>query len=67
LLQALQQWSTMSSKDLKTRVRKPVLAHELPDVLLRVQFRAFRGQRDQRDAGRNVQAGGEMPSSLTFP
>jgi hypothetical protein len=36
-----------------------------PDVLLRVQFRAFiRRQRDERDVGRDGQAMGEMPAGL---
>jgi hypothetical protein len=46
---------------LEDPVREPVIAHELPDVLLRVQFRAFGRQRDQRDIGRDDQVAGEMP------
>ena len=45
-------------------VRQPIVAHELPDVLLRVQFRAFRRQPDQRDIRRDVQAAREMPAGL---
>ena len=45
-------------------VREPIVAHELPDVLLRVQFRTLRGQRDQGDIVGDVQAGREMPSGL---
>src|SRR6185437_207932 len=45
-------------------VSEPVIAHELPDVLLRVQFRTFGGQRDERDVGWNVELAGQMPSGL---
>src|SRR5271156_4615086 len=45
-------------------VREPVVAHELPDVFLRVQLRAFCRQCDERDVGRNDQAAGEMPAGL---
>ena len=45
-------------------VRQPIVAHELPDVLLRVQFRAFCRQLDQRDIGRDVEAAREMPAGL---
>ena len=64
LFQASQQWSTMSSKDLKISVREPVVAHELPGVFLRVQLRAFCRQWDERDVGRNGQAAGEIPAGL---
>jgi len=45
-------------------VREPVFAHELPDVFLRVQLRAFGRERDQGDVGRDDQAGRKMPSGL---
>ena len=45
-------------------VREPIIAHELPDILLGVQLRAFRRQGDQRDIGRNFQAAREMPAGL---
>ena len=45
-------------------VREPIIAHELPDIFLRVQFGAFGRQCDQRDIGRDDQAAGEMPSGL---
>ena len=45
-------------------VRQPVVAHELPQVLDRVQFRASWRQRHQRDVGRNDQFGRSVPSSL---
>jgi hypothetical protein len=45
-------------------VRKPIFPHELPDVFLRVQFRAFGRQWDQRDIGRDDQSAREMPISL---
>ena len=41
---------------LEDPVREPVFAHELPDVFLGVQLRAFGRQRDQRDVGRDDQA-----------
>ena len=34
-------------------VREPVVAHILPDVFNRVEFRAFRRQRDNGDIGGN--------------
>jgi hypothetical protein len=40
------------------------VAQELPDVCLRVQFRAFGRRRDQRDIGPDDQGAGEMPSGL---
>ena len=49
---------------LEDPVREPVFAHELPDVFLRVQLRAFGRQRDQRDVGRDDQATRKMPSGL---
>ncbi len=36
-------------------VGEPVIADELPDILLRVQLRRARRQRQQRDVGRNVE------------
>ena len=43
LFHASQQWSTMSLERFEDPVREPVfVAHELPDVFLRVQFWAFR-------------------------
>ena len=45
-------------------VGEPVVAHELPDVFLGVQFRAFGWQWDERDVGRNDQPRGEMPAGL---
>ena len=34
-------------------VRESIVAHILPDVLDRIEFRAFRRQRDNGDIGRN--------------
>ena len=34
-------------------VREPVVAHILPDIFNRVEFRAFRRQRDNGDIGGN--------------
>ena len=45
-------------------VREPVVAHELPDVFLRVELRAFGRQRDQGDVGRDDRLAGEMPAGL---
>ncbi len=45
-------------------VGEPVVAHELPDVFLRVQLRALRRQWNQRDVGRDGELGGEMPAGL---
>lgn len=45
-------------------VRQPVVAHELPDVLDRVELRAPGRQRQQGDVGRYDQFGRSMPSSL---
>ncbi len=45
-------------------VRQPVVAHELPDVLDRIEFRAFRWQGQQGDIVGDRQIGGEMPSGL---
>ena len=45
-------------------VRQPVVAHELPHVLDRVELRAPRRQGHQRDVGRHDQFGRSMPSGL---
>lgn len=45
-------------------VRKPVVAHELPDVLDRVEFGTPRRQRHERDIGRHDQLGRSMPPGL---
>src|SRR5215210_6552562 len=45
-------------------VGEPVLAHELPDVLDRVQLRGFGGQRHERDVVGDHQPLGLMPSRL---
>ena len=45
-------------------VREPVFAHELPDVLDRVQFGAFRWQRDDADVFRYIQLVGDVPACL---
>ena len=34
-------------------VREPVVAHVLPDIFDRIEFRAFRRQRDNGDIGGN--------------
>jgi hypothetical protein len=45
-------------------VRKPVISHELPDVLLWVEFRAFGRQRHNGDVLRDCESAGEMPAGL---
>lgn len=45
-------------------VRQPVVTHELPDVLDRVQLVAFRRKRHQRDVGRHDEMAGQVPTSL---
>jgi hypothetical protein len=45
-------------------VREPVVAHILPDIFDRIEFRAFRRQRDDGDIGGNHQSCRQMPSGL---
>ena len=45
-------------------VGKPVVAHELPDVFDRVQFRRSWRQEQERDVGRDQQFVGGMPAGL---
>ena len=45
-------------------VREPVVAHELPDVLDRVELGAFRRQGDNGDVGRHDEARRHVPASL---
>ena len=45
-------------------VGEPVIAHELPDVLDRVQFGAFGRQWQQGDIGRHLECCRRMPSGL---
>ena len=45
-------------------VRQPVVAHELPDVLLRVQLRALRWQGHDGDVQGHGQPLGDVPPSL---
>ena len=45
-------------------IREPVVAHELPDVFHRVQFGAFRWQRQQRDVLWHDECCGAVPSGL---
>ena len=45
-------------------VGKPVVAHELPDILLRVQFGALGRQGDESDIVGHLQPLGGMPSGL---
>ena len=43
-------------------VRQPVLPHELPDILLRVEFGGARRQRHERDIARHLERLGAMPA-----
>lgn len=45
-------------------VRQPLVAHELPHVLLRVQFGALRRERDDGDVGGREQLGRDVPPGL---
>jgi hypothetical protein len=49
---------------LEDTVGEPVIAHELPDVLDRVEFGTFRGQSDNGDVWRHNEARREVPASL---
>jgi hypothetical protein len=52
---------TVGTKD---AVGEPVVAHELPDILDRVEFRAFGWQREERDVRRHDELVGQVPSGL---
>ena len=45
-------------------VRQPVVTHELPDILDRVELGASRWQRQEGDVGRDDQLGRTVPSGL---
>ncbi len=45
-------------------VRKPIVAHELPDVFDGIELGAFRRQRHERDVRRHDERVGSMPSGL---
>jgi len=45
-------------------VRQPVVAHELPDVLDRIELGAFGRQRQQRDVGGHDERGRTVPAGL---
>src|SRR5665213_589929 len=45
-------------------VRQPVVAHELPDIFDRIEFGAFRGQRQQGDVGWDDERTRAMPPCL---
>jgi hypothetical protein len=45
-------------------VGEPVVAHELPYVLDRVEFRGFRRQRDDADVAGHIELVGGVPASL---
>ena len=44
----------------KDAVGEPIFAHELPDVLDRVQLGAFGWQRDDADVGRHLELAGHV-------
>jgi hypothetical protein len=45
-------------------VGEPVVAHELPDVLDRVELWALRRQQNDGDIGRHEEARGQVPAGL---
>ena len=45
-------------------VGQPVVAHELPDIFDRVEFRAFGRERDDADVAGHIQLVGHMPTGL---
>ena len=45
-------------------VRQPVVAHELPEILDRIKFGAFRGQRQRGHGGWDDERTGVIPSRL---
>lgn len=45
-------------------VRQPVVTHELPHLLLRVELRTFRRDRDDRDVGGQLQLRRQVPAGL---
>lgn len=47
-------------------VGEPVVAHELPDILDRVEFGAFGRQRDEGDITRHDELVGHVPASLIY-
>jgi hypothetical protein len=45
-------------------VGKPVVAHELPDILHRIELGAFWRQRNDGDVGRHEEASRQVPAGL---
>jgi len=45
-------------------IGEPILAHELPDILLAVEFGGARRQRQERDVSRNPEFLGAVPTGL---
>lgn len=45
-------------------VRQPVVAHELPHILLWVELRAFQWDGDDRDVGGHIEPRRQMPTGL---
>jgi hypothetical protein len=45
-------------------VRQPVVAHEPPDVFLRVELRAFRGNGDDRDVSGRLELRRQVPAGM---
>ena len=64
LFQASQQWSTMSSKDLKIRFESQFSRMNCHTFSCGFSSGHFCRQRDQRDVGRDDQSAREMPASL---
>ena len=48
----------------KDPLREPVVAHELPDILDRIEFRAFGRERNNADIAGHIQLVGHMPTGL---
>jgi hypothetical protein len=57
-------YAVMRREGFENPVREPVVAHELPDVLRGVEFRALRRQWNQRDVGGHEKLVGEVPAGL---
>src|ERR1700720_4148391 len=64
LFQAKQQWSRMVVVGFEDAVREPIVAHELPDVLDRIELGRFRRQRQERDVVWDGKPLRDMPSRL---
>ena len=64
LFHASQQWSTMSSKDLKIRFESQLSRRNCQMFSCGFSSGHFRRQRDQRDVGRHDEPARQMPAGL---